>query len=195
MFKFRSEVEEFAIEEGGRLRTIKRSGVGLLYGSIHRHGSEHISSFCLEPLTAGGVQKPPERQHLLHFIASTTSTSYFTLANPEMNVQYPGQIILYFAGDKCGMLFGDFETFGGLGPRDGRQREFILLSSMPGGRDSTDTNWVDPKFDSQGWFICNVMLIGWNQDQKWAERVATGRLSGDVWDTRLEVVSKHIKLA
>jgi hypothetical protein len=39
------------------------------------------------------------------------------------------------------------------------------------------------------------MLIEWNKNRKWAERVATGVLSGDVWDTRLEVLSKLISLA
>jgi hypothetical protein len=123
MFKFRSEVNDFAIEEDGRLGTIKRSWAGVPHGSIHHYRSEHITSFRLRPLTAGEVQKPPESQQLLHFIASTTSTSHFTLAVLERYVQHPGQFKLSFAVKQCGMLFGDSKTFGGLGPRDGRQRE------------------------------------------------------------------------
>jgi hypothetical protein len=52
--------------------------------------------------------------------------------------------------------------------------------------------WFDRKFATQGWFTCNVMLIEWNENRKW---VATGVLYGDVWDTRLEVLSKLISLA
>jgi hypothetical protein len=105
---------------------------------------------------------PIPRPPLLLFHAYTINTTNFGLANPDVDIQYSGHVNLYFGHKQCRRLFKEFETFKGL--RSGLGTDFVLLSCMPGGRDSTYNMWFDKDaFENKGWFICNVMLVEWKE--------------------------------
>ncbi|KAH8585485.1 hypothetical protein B0O99DRAFT_646866 [Bisporella sp. PMI_857] len=191
-FKFQSEINAFAVEDNDQVRVIRPRGAGTLYGSVTDYGASDLSTSRLADLTGLQPACPAPHPPLLHFIAITIPTTNFTLANPPRDSQYANEINLYYMGIQCGKLYGDFDTFGGLGIFPDRIREFILCSRMPC---SVGTYHSDFHKDLgvQGWFICNVMLIEYHLNASWAERVVVGMLHNKVWEEQKQEL-KYIVL-
>jgi hypothetical protein len=194
-FKFQSAIPQFAIEHEGGWKTITPKGAGSLYGSI----IEDVLGKDIAALTrastlpvswaVGDSAHPP----LLHFVTNAIAATNFTIVDPQVALQYPGQINLYFRGVLCGMLFGDYHSFGGLGPSGSCRREFILMSKMPLSINSSYKNSFDERLGASGWFMCNVLLIEWDAARPWAERVAAGVIHSQVWHMQ-QFKAQHITL-
>jgi hypothetical protein len=192
-FKFRSEVKFFAIEDGESFENIKRSGAGTLYEVVTENRTPPVPVLDSTFHMALSIPRPP----ILHFPADTIATTSFTLIDgfpsDRRPVQYPGQTIVYINGKQCGQLFQGYDAFDGLTGKNSRVREFVLLSRLPGCTDSTYVSWFDRDLGSEGWFICNVMLIERDLFRDWAERICTGVVHARVWDAQ-EVVTQMIRL-
>jgi hypothetical protein len=77
-------------------------------------------------------------------------------------------------------LFGDYDAFGGLGPRDGPVWELVLLSRMPGSVDSSYVRYFDERLGRR---VVHVQFdadrVGF--DQGLAQRIAVGVIHAKVF--------------